>query len=79
MAQRISNLKPGQTVTLLFRGSKVLGNAPYSDEVIFQGITGTGEDQRATFLDENGENPWEAYRYEGRWSYGSSAERLSVV
>jgi hypothetical protein len=82
MARRIDSLKAGETVTLLFRGSKSLGNEPYTDEVIFVGIKGEGEDRRAVFstgpaAGKSGE--WEAYRYKGGWAYGSSAERLSIA
>jgi hypothetical protein len=36
---------------------------------------GDAEQEEATFLGIE----WEAYRYNGRWAYGSSAESLRLV
>ncbi len=79
MARSISHLKPGQKVTLHFRGSRSLGNEGYVDTVVFKEHIGVGDDQRAVFTDENGRDQWEAYKFQGRWSYGTSAERLSIM
>lgn len=59
---------------------------------LFIGIAGEGDDRRARFVsthkgednritggDRDGFSTWEAYRYNGRWAFGASAERLSVV
>lgn len=73
MARRIDSLKAGDKVRLEFCGSRTLGNSAYTDDCIFEGITGSGDDRRAIFGD------WEAYRYNGGWAYGSSAERLRVL
>lgn len=73
MARRIDSLNVGDKVLLSFEGSRSLGNDAYTDECIFAGITGEGNDRRASFGD------WEAYRFRGGWAYGSSAERLRVL
>lgn len=73
MARRIDSLQPNETVTLQFHGSKSLGNEPYLLEATFEGIIGTGEERRAQF------DEVEAYRYNGHWAYGTSAEKLSLV
>lgn len=73
MARRIDSLKPNETVTLRFNGSKSLGNEPFEDSYTFLEIVGSGEDRRAMFTD------LEAYRYKGHWAYGTSAEKLTVV
>jgi hypothetical protein len=73
-AKTINGLKAGETVNLQFHGSKRFGNDPYQDEHVFVGFEGEGDDKRAVF-----EGGFEAYRYNGRWSYGTSAEKLSVA
>ena len=73
MAKRIDSLKTGSRVTVKFHGSKNLGNESWTDTVTFYGITGEGDYRVARF------DNWYAYRYNGRWAYGSSAERLSLV
>lgn len=75
MAKRISKKNEGQLFHLGFA-------SPYNpldiEDVLLVKVEGTGDDARATFKDEEiGE--WEAYRYKGRWAYGSSAERLIVI
>lgn len=48
----------------------------------FIGITGSGTERRATFKSwraDGIEYVWDAYRYQGRWVCGSSADRLSVI
>jgi hypothetical protein len=55
------------------------GNTTYA---LFLGIDGEGDDRRAVFAQfDCGGNTfgWSAYRYNGGWAYGSSAERLSLV
>lgn len=73
MARRIDSLVSGEEVVLRFHGSRALGNAGYDDKVIFERIEGEGEDRRAIF------DSFEAYRFNKRWVYGMSAERLSIV
>ncbi len=72
---RIDNLVPGSIVTLNLRN--------YQEDVVFLRITGTGEDRHAEFVSTVSSDKnmyrWAAYRFEGRWVYGSSADRLSVV
>lgn len=81
--RQIAKLVAGDEVVLRF----ALRNGEVVDEihrVVFVGEDASGDDiakfqpqrQDGTF-----ENTfiWEAYRFQGRWSYGSSAQRLSVV
>jgi hypothetical protein len=52
------------------------------EEVVFLGIDGEGDDRKARFLSRgyHGEiYEWAAYRYNGRWAYGTSGDRISVV
>lgn len=77
MTNRIDRLTPGQEVILKFHGSKSLGNEPHEETHTFLGIEGEGDERRAKFRYNDME--WEAYRYQGRWSYGTSAEKLSIV
>lgn len=79
MAKRIDSLQPAQVVVLKFTTSRGEFTTEYAD---FVGITGTGEKRRATFRSDDGRGKlftWEAYRFQGRWAYGSSADRLSLV
>lgn len=75
----------GQEVELRFGGSRELGNPPYFEQVQFLRIEGSGEDRRAVFRSRTSRGAavesfdWEAYRFEGRWVYGTSAEPLRVV
>lgn len=74
MGKRIDSLKPDTKVSLRFHGSKRFGNEPSTLDYVFKEIVGTGEDRRAIF-DEG----FEAYRFNGHWAYGTSAEHLSLV
>jgi hypothetical protein len=78
---RIDTLKQGVTVTLFF--DSTYGNQKREEDAVFLGIEGDGDDRHAKFLTlkENGDPDydWEAYRFEGHWAYGSSAERLVLV
>jgi len=77
MAKRISSLQTGESVTLRFHGSKKLGNETHDNAAAFVEIRETGDDAVAVF-DLDGMLV-EAYRFNGRWAYGTSAERLSLV
>lgn len=77
MATRIDQLSPGQEVKLKFHGTKSFGNPAYEEVHTFLGMEGEGNDREAIFSD--GYIQWHAYRFEGRWAYGSSAEKLSLV
>ena len=82
MAKRIGSLKVGDQIRLKFHGSKRLGNEPYELDAEFAGfITGATLDEfRPSFyLDGDKSEVFEAYLYDGRWAYGTSAERLSIV
>lgn len=77
---RIDSLKPGDTVELAFSH---YGNKDETYEyAVFLGIKGEGDTRRAEFIQrERGDTSvfnWEAYRFNGRWVYGTSAERLRV-
>lgn len=78
MAARIGNLNRGDQVNLKLHGSKQLGNAPYTLKAEFNGYSGSQEDLRALFSIDSS-NDLEVYRYNGRWSYGASAERVTVL
>lgn len=75
---RIDKLTPGSVVSLvLFTGSK----HESLQKAMFMGIEGEGEDRRAKFLFRTG--GWdcydvEIYRYNGKWAWGSSADRISL-
>lgn len=79
MARRIDSLEAGSAVVLEFVGS--MGNATYTEKSVFQGIEGTGDKRRARFVDNQTAVPfeWEAYRFNGHWAYGSSADRLRLL
>jgi hypothetical protein len=78
MAKRISSLKGGESVTLKFHGSKQFGNDPYELDVTFVGFFNESDEKRARF-DYGDGTTFDAYRYANRWSYGTSAERLSIA
>lgn len=69
--KRIATLTPGEDVTLrTATGDEPARFLRHTDE-------GT-----AVFLQHRRDGTpyeWEAYRYNGRWSYGTSAQRLSLV
>ena len=82
MAKRlnISALKNPTLITLKFHGSKRLGNEPYELDALFLEGVGTGEEARARFqFDGDPDTIFEAYKYNGHWAYGTSAERLSAT
>lgn len=78
---RIDTIPAGSRVRLLFTGS--FNRNPFEEEHTFLGIEGEGDSRRARFhRDEDGQYKaydWEAYRYNGGWAYGSSAERLQLL
>ena len=52
------------------------------EEVVFLGIDGEGDERKARFLSRNHDGKvyeWAAYRMDGRWAYGSSADRIKVI
>jgi hypothetical protein len=75
--QIIDNLKPGEVVELAFNPGK---RNEYCEYHVFLGILDEGEERRAAFagIGHRGMYEWEAYRYEGRWAFGTSADRLSL-
>lgn len=81
MTKRIDQLTPGTQVVLGFVG---WGNTLTTDNATFVGVTGAGDDRRATFRSANTHSPrgsyeWDAYRYNGGWVYGTSAQRLRLL
>lgn len=73
-APRIDSLQPGTKVVLDFAGK-------YTEEHVFQGIRGEGDSRVARFDGTShlgGPYSWEAYRYNGRWAFGTSAEWLRL-
>lgn len=71
---RIGDLKSGQRVTLAFdnRGK------PFTEDVR---VLAHHDDGSVSFLshDGHGDYEWSAYRHNGRWVYGSSAERVRLL
>lgn len=72
---RIDKLAPGSMVELRFDRSEE------TERAVFIGVKGEGDDRRATFVQGEGDSlfSWEAYRFQNRWCYGSSAGSLSVA
>ena len=73
---RLDSITPGSLITIR------LDNSDDTEQAVFVGITGDGEDRCATLISETmegGSHHWEAYRMNKRWVYGSSADSLSVV
>lgn len=70
-ARSISTLKPGEKVRLKFHGSKQIGNDPYELNAEF--VEFNADKTRAVF------DEVEAYKCNGRWSYGSGAHPLSIL
>jgi len=77
MAKRISTKNVGEIFELHFHGGM---NQDRWDFYRLIKVEGKGDDARATFqdLEPNETFEWEAYRFNGHWAYGSSANRLSV-
>jgi hypothetical protein len=81
--KRIDNLEPETPVRLRFCGG-FAGNQVREEDAVFVQIVGEGNDRRATFRSsypnpEDGTYEWDAYRYNRRWAYGSSAEPLRLL
>lgn len=55
----------------------------FEENAIFLGIEGTGNDRKAKFVSRAGSSGstynWSAYRFNGRWSYGSSADYMKIL
>ena len=79
ISMRIDQLIPETPVTLDFY---YRGKYSFTEEVTFVGRNGKGTDRVAVFRSIGPDNKpytWEAYRFEGRWVYGTSADRLSLA
>jgi len=75
--RQIARLTPGEACVLKFQTS----NGAFTEDVKFVSLSEDG--QSAIFRSHDDDNApaydWEAYRFQGRWCYGSSAQRLSLV
>jgi len=72
----IDKLTPGDEITLRFTH----GDEP----AVFVKLEGTGDARRATFASVQTTPTvkvfsWDAYRYQGHWAYGTSADRLMLI
>lgn len=79
MGKRLDSIAVGEAVTVTFQGSKILGNDSYTLDLVVAGREGTGDDRRVTLDEADGGAEFDVYRFQGRWAYGTSAERLSVA
>ena len=85
--KRIDSLTPGTPVRLKFCAEYSGKDGAYEEDAVFVKLEGEGDDRLATFLTPDRETwsgtfaayEWQAYRYKGRWAYGSSAETLRLV
>jgi hypothetical protein len=78
--KRIDSLTPDTPVTLKFCAELQGEDAAFEEDAVFIRITGEGDERRATFRTQVVKPyEWEAYRFNGRWAYGSSAETLRLV
>lgn len=73
MSLRIDNLNNGDAVRLDLAGDE--------EVALFVAVNGEGNDRRATFVQVTpaGSYEWDAYRYNGGWAFGTSADRLRLV
>lgn len=79
MARRISSMQAGEAVTLRFHTR----SGHFDEAAVFVGLSEDGETATFRSASDNKSDDdtydWDAYRFQGRWCYGSSAQRLSVV
>lgn len=78
MALRFDTVPAHTLVTVRFQQ---WAGRSYTEQVFFLGIRGEGDDRRAGFVSTDSQGKlydWEAYRSDGRWVYGSSAQRLTL-
>jgi hypothetical protein len=79
---RIDQLVPGDMVTLGFCDSSQ--KVAFEEHALFVAHVGYGPSRRATFAQVDRDNgnrvyQWDAYRFDGSWSYGTSAQRLRLM
>lgn len=79
MAKRIDSIKNGQRVTLRFMANFQGKDGAWDEDMVFDGIDGDGDDREARFKYLDSSDHWKAYRFNGRWVYGSSAETLRLI
>lgn len=77
LSMRIDKLAPLTKVELQFHPKDDI------EQAVFLRIIGEGAERQAEFLSlrngESGSYTWNAYRYNGVWSYGTSGGRLQLV
>lgn len=73
---RLDDIPAGSAVTFSIRE-----NEP--EEAFFMGISGSGKERTAKFVSKVFDGgscfDWEAYRYNGFWALGSSADRMKII
>ncbi len=72
---RIDTLQPGDHVVLWFADS---GDGFYECADLLR-IDGAGDARQAWFRSHGGTAEWSAYRYKGRWAFGSGAARIRLL
>lgn len=79
MTHRLDEYNAGETPKLRFYSNGSGRSSSYvEDHHTIVSKSGKGEARTITFRDFKNGFEWEAYRYRGRWAYGSSAARLGV-
>lgn len=76
---RLDKIPAGSIVTFRYRNHE-------PERAFFSGIKGSGDSRRALFTSRRCGLPvakttydWEAYRYNGYWALGSSADRMRIL
>lgn len=69
----IRDLKPGDKVTLKFRGSKTFGNEAYEEQSVFKRFHTEAGRELAEFDD------FSIYKADRYWRYGASAEIVTLL
>lgn len=71
---RFDKITPGSIIEVAIGGTE--------ETVFFLGVTGTKDDREANFTQRAPQGDlydWSAYRFNGRWVYGSSADPIKPV
>jgi len=80
---KIDNLKPCTLVELEFSNQWSLSEKePSTEHAVFVGMSGSGDERLAEFISPTNSDQmftWSAYRYKGRWVYGSGAAPVRLV
>lgn len=78
MAFQVRGLRNGDVVTGVFHGDKGLGNEPYTLKNLSV-LDVNLDDGRVKFAEDDSTFTFEIYKFNGRWTYGSSASRFSIA